>query len=489
MEERISVLAYAVRGRVVLKYCGQLGLMLAVLTLVPLGFALVQADWGIAVRLAILCAGLLLLGGLPARLPAPARIQDNEALTVTALAFIFSALFMSWPLMSAGMPFMDALFEAVSGVTTTGMSTLGSIEHRSATFLFTRAWMQWYGGLGIVVLSVALLLGHHAAARRLADPVASGEELMVTARSHARRSLILYLSLTLFGVALVWPLCGDGFSALVHVLSAVSTGGFSNFDASLAGLGSTSATVTLIALSFLGAVSMPLYWRMFHNGWAGGLRTFFDDVELRALLASCLLVGGLLTWLGWLHGAQAPWYHGMLMAFSAQTTAGFSTLPVAEMDPASKLVMIFSMTVGGSIGSSAGGIKLLRLLVLFRMLQLTIRSSALPSHAVAEPYLAGQKIETDDMLRALQLILLFIGILVLSWLPFVMLGYDPLDALFEVTSACGTAGLSTGIARPGLETVLKSILCFDMLAGRLEIIALLVVLYPRNWIGRRGEVL
>jgi trk system potassium uptake protein TrkH len=487
VDERSIVLAYAVRGRVVLKYCGQLALMLAVLTMVPLGFALWEADWGFAQRFGVLWGGLLLAGGGLARLPAPARIQGNEALTVTALAFIFSALLMSWPLMTSGIPFVDALFEAISGVTTTGLSTLGSIEHRSATFLFARAWMQWYGGLGIVVLSVALLMGHHAAARRLADPVESGEGLIVAARTHARHSLIVYLSLTVLGVALVWPLTGDGFSALLHVLSAVSTGGFSNSDASLAGLGSKGAAVAVMAVSFLGAVSLPLYWRMFHAGWGGGCRTVFADIELRALMVGCLLGGGLLTWLAWLHGAETPWYHGLLMAFSAQTTTGFSTLPVAGMDPASKLVMIISMLVGGSVGSSAGGFKLLRLLALLRLLQLMIRRSGMPPHAVVEPYLGGQKLETDDMLRALQLILLFIGVMVLSWLPFVALGYDPLDALFEVASACGTVGLSTGIARPELETVLKGVLCFDMLAGRLEIIALLVVLYPRNWIGRREE--
>jgi trk system potassium uptake protein TrkH len=476
-----------VRGRVVLKYCGQLALMLAVLTLVPLGFALLEAEWVPARRYAVLCAGLLLAGSLLARLVAPSRIQGNEALTITAMAFLCAPLLMSWPLMAAGMPFMDALFEAISGATTTGLSTLGSIENSSATFLFARAWMQWYGGLGIVVLSVALLMGHHAAARRLTDPVESGETLLVTARTHARRSFIIYLCLTLLGLALVWPLSGDGFLAVLHVLAAVSTGGFSSLDASLAGLGSTAA-VAVMAISFLGAVSLPLYWRISHGGWGRGLRALFEDVELRALLAGCLLVGGLLTWLAWLNGMETPWYHGLLMGFSAQTTTGFSSMPVADMDPASKLVMIMSMLVGGSVGSSAGGFKLLRLLILLRLLQLMIRRTAMPPHAVAEPHLAGEKLDSDDMLRALQLILLFIGIMALSWLPFVLLGYDPLDALFEVASACGTAGLSTGIARPELEAVLKGVLCFDMLAGRLEIVALLVVLYPRNWIGRREEV-
>ncbi|MDT8383831.1 MAG: potassium transporter TrkG [Gammaproteobacteria bacterium] len=486
MEQRISVLSYAVRGRVILKYGGQLALMLALLTLAPLGFSLLESEWARALRYAVICVGLLLGGGYLARLSAPDRLQANEALSIVAAAFLLSPLLMSWPMMAGDIGFVDALFEAVSGVTTTGLSTLGSVEHRPAGFLFARAWMQWYGGLGIVVLSVALLMGHHIAARRLADPAGSGEMLVGTVRIHARHSLIAYLGLTLLGLVVVWPLTGNGFDALLHVLAAVSTGGFSRFDASLAGLGSMAA-VAIMAISFLGAVSLPLYWRVIQAGWGGGWRTLAGDVELRALLGGALLVSALLSGLAWQHGVEAPWYHGLMMGFSAQTTTGFGTLPVAEMDPVSKLVMIMSMLVGGSIGSSAGGFKLLRLLILLRMLQLMIRRSSMPTHAVAEPYLAGQKLETDDLLRALQLILLFIGIMFLSWLPFVALGYDPLDALFEVASATGTVGLSTGIARPELETVLKGVLCFDMLAGRLEIVALLVVLYPRNWLGRREE--
>lgn len=487
MEQRITVLTYAVRGRVVLKYCGQLAFMLALLTLPPLGFALLDAEWGAAQRYALVCAGLLLAGYTLARLPAPALIQDNEALTITALAFLLTPALMSWPLMAAGIPVTDALFEAISGVTTTGLSTLGSIEHRPPGFLFTRAWMQWYGGLGIVVLSIALLMGHHAAARRLADPVESGESLVATARTHARHSLVVYVCLTLLGLAVVWPLAGDGFDALLLVLAAVSTGGFSAFDASLAGLGSAGAAAVL-AVSLLGAVSLPLYWRMVHAGPAAGFRALYGDVELRALLAGCLLVGGVLTWLAAEHGAATPWYHGPLMGVSALTTTGFATLPVADMDSASKLVMSVAMLVGGSVGSTAGGFKLLRLLILLRMLQLALRRLAIPPHAVAEPYLSGHKLDSDDILRSLQLILLFIGVTVLSWLAFVVLGYDPLDALFEVASACGTAGLSSGITRPELEPVLKGVLCFDMLAGRLEVIALLLVLYPRNWIGRRVRV-
>lgn len=487
-EETINVLMYAVRPRVVLKYCGQLSLMLALLTLAPLLFSLAETDWQLVTCYTIICSGLLLIGGLLARLPAPVRIQSNEALTVTAIMFLLAPLLMSWPLMIADVAYIDALFEAISGITTTGLSTLGSIAGRADTLLFARAWLQWYGGLGIVVLSVAILMGHQAAARRLTDPIESGDMLVMTARTHAQRTLFIYILLTLVGMTLVWPLSGNGFTALLHVLSAVSTGGFSNNDASLAGLGSRPVAMALMLISFLGAVSLPLYWRVAHAGWRGGLHALFTDVELRALFLACLLVGAILSGLNWLNGITAPWYHGFMLGISAQTTTGFATQAVASADPASKLVMIISMLIGGSVGSSAGGIKLLRLLIFFRLLQLILHRTGLTPHAVFVAKLAGHRLENDDIIRALQLILLFIIIMLLSWLPFLVMGYEPLSALFEVVSACGTVGLSSGIARPELEPVLKAVLCFDMLAGRLEIIALLVVLYPRNWFGRREEI-
>ena len=488
VEESIKVLLYAVRGRVVLKYGGQLAVVLAVLTLVPLAVAILETEWELVLRFSVLCSALFIAGGLFARLPAPEVIRINEALTVTALAFIVPALLMAWPMMAAKLSWVDAIFEAVSGITTTGLSTLHSVSDRPASFLFLRAWMQWYGGLGFIVLSVALLLGHHATARRLISPVESGEPLMATARTHARRTLIVYGCLTLFGLALVWPLSRNGFAAVLHVLSSVSTGGFSMFDNSLAGMPTRAAAIAVMAISFLSAISLTLYWKAVHAGWAKGLRNIVTDVELRTLVLACLLAGTLLSVLGWLHGSTAPWYHGFMLGVSAQTTTGFATQTVADLDPTSKLVMMISMLIGGSVGSSAGGFKVLRLIILFRAAQLMLRRTATQPHAVSDLYLGEQKLAADDVNRVLLLILLYIVIVVLSWLPFVVAGYDPLDSLFEVISACGTVGLSSGISRPELASLLKAVLCFDMLAGRVEIIALLVVLYPRNWFGRREVV-
>ncbi|WP_051906416.1 potassium transporter TrkG [Methylomarinum vadi] len=170
------------------------------------------------------------------------------------------------------------------------------------------------------------------------------------------------------------------------------------------------------------------------------------------------------------------------MGLSAQTTTGFANVDVAALDNASKLSLIFSMLVGGSIGSTAGGIKILRLLIVLRLLQFFIQRTALPAHAVLERQLSNDKLEADEIERVLMLILIFAGTVFGSWLPFLIMGYDPLDALFEVVSACSTTGLSTGISSPHLEAGLKWVLIIDMLLGRVEFLAFLLFMYPRTWL-------
>ena len=130
--------------------------------------------------------------------------------------------------------------------------------------------------------------------------------------------------------------------------------------------------------------------------------------------------------------------HGALNALSAQSTAGFASLNISTMDGGSKLVLMISMFLGGSIGSTAGGVKIWRLLILMRLLHLTIHRAAMPRDAVAQARLGGRRLESEEIQNALCLVLVFIVLIVLSWLPFVVMGHDPLDALFEVVSATAT---------------------------------------------------
>jgi trk system potassium uptake protein TrkH len=176
-----------------------------------------------------------------------------------------------------------------------------------------------------------------------------------------------------------------------------------------------------------------------------------------------------------------------MLAFFAQTTSGFSSMPCDQLDAGSKLVLIFSMLVGGGVGSTAGGFKVLRLLIAASVFRLIILRTCLPRHAVLEPRLAGRRLQNEEVQASLLLIVLFVMVVALSWLLFVAGGYNPLDSLFDVVSATATVGLSAGVTSTALPGYLKGVLCVDMLMGRLEIIAWLVMLYPGTWFGKRME--
>ena len=486
VEGRIEPLSYAVRGPVVLKYLGQLCAVLGLLNLVPTAVSVVSGDFGYGARSAGVALGFMVLGWPLARLVAPSQIQANEALVVVALAFLAAALGAAYPMYGAGLSAIDAVFESVSGVTTTGLTTLGTVEGQSAGFLFARSWLQWYGGLGVVVFSMVLLLIQPGApAKRLAVTETEEEDLIGGTRAYARRVLLVYASLTTLGIVWLMLLGVPAFSASAHALSAVSTGGFSLYDDSLKGLGGWPVQAAAMAIATAGAVSLPLYYRASRLGWG----TFLRNGELRALLLAALIATAALGALMVLNGQWTPaeaLREAPLMAFSAQTTTGFSSVPIAEMNQACQLVLIVSMLVGGSVGSSAGGIKTLRLLILLRLVQLLILRTRLPRHAVAEPRLGGERLDPREIERALLLILLFIIAICLSWLPFLIAGHDPLGALFDVVSATATVGLSAGVTAADLHPFLKTVLCFDMLLGRVEILALLVLLYPGTWLGRRN---
>jgi len=291
--------------------------------------------------------------------------------------------------------------------------------------------------------------------------------------------------MTGFGIIVLGMLGAGWFNGVIYSLSAVSTGGFSPHDASLAGLNSQWLQGMVILLSVAGAIPLVLYFRSFKEG----ARVLIRDRQVQGLLIAGL-VAALITGLfltqdgfGWAQALR----HGVLNAFSAQSTAGFSTLDISQLNTGAKLTLIFSMFLGGGVGSTAGGIKIIRLLILGQLLYIFLQRPGMPRQAVAEASLGRRRLETDEIQNALSIVFIFLIFLGISWLIFIGMGHNPLDSLFEVVSAIGTVGLSSGISAPDLHPFLKGVLCADMLLGRLEIIAWLVLFYPRTWIGRRLE--
>jgi trk system potassium uptake protein TrkH len=460
--------------------------VLAVLAMVPLVMSLIFGENYITVRYAIVVGALTVVGLGTARLRAPSSMQTNEGMALVALIFLFAPLTMCYPMMSSGMSFLDALFEAVSGVTTTGLSTKATLVGAPATFLFGRAWMQWYGGLGIIVFSLAFVIQPGLLAKGLAVTETETDDLVGGTRAYARQVLIIYGVLTALGIIGSLSV-GVGFGdAVLYTLAAVSTGSFAPHDGSLASLG-WPAQIWITLLCLAGAIPLTFYYRMLKKKrWIGAEFLQLQAIVVASLVVS-LAVGAAMRLSGGMSWPQVV-HHAPLLAFSAQTTAGFSSMPCAQLDSGSKLILIFSMLVGASVGSTGGGFKLLRLLIAASVFRLILLRTCMPKHAVIEPRLvAGRRLQNEEIHAALLLIVLFVAVIALSWLPFVAMGYSPLDSLFEVVSATGTAGLSVGLTSATLPAVLKVVLCIDMLMGRLEIIAWLVMLNPGTWFGRRME--
>ncbi|MHA2316092.1 MAG: potassium transporter TrkG, partial [Candidatus Hermodarchaeia archaeon] len=136
---------------------------------------------------------------------------------------------------------------------------------------------------------------------------------------------------------------------------------------------------------------------------------------------------------------------------SAQSTAGFATLDISQLNAGAKLTLIFSMFLGGGVGSTAGGIKILRLFILGQLLYVFLQRPSMPKQAVVEASLGRRRLETDEIQNALSIVFVFLAFIGISWLIFLGMGHNPLDSLFEVVSAIGTVGLSTGISAPALH--------------------------------------
>jgi trk system potassium uptake protein TrkH len=344
--------------------------------------------------------------------------------------------------------------------------------------------MQWYGGLGIVILSLAIMVRPGLTAKRLSLTGPPEDDLVGGTRAHARRVLIVYLLLTAGGYLLFVVLGGGLWNGLLYILPAVSTGGFAPVDGSLAEVGGLALGWVVLLTCVAGALPLAVY----HRARRRGPGAFTGDLQVQlvvlALLVSTVATAACFHWLEGMSWSETA-RHAPAMAISAQTTAGFSSLETGTLGPASRLVLILAMTLGGGAGSTAGGIKLIRLLILLGIIRRVLRSMSAAPRTVLTTRVRGHQVTDGEVQDALMVMLLFAITVTLSWLPFLACGHDPLDALFEVVSATGTVGLSSGVTSTTLPVGLKLVLCADMLLGRLELIAWLVLLYPRTWIGRR----
>ncbi|MFW0858611.1 MAG: TrkH family potassium uptake protein [Dehalococcoidia bacterium] len=479
------------RFKSVLHYLGMVLTILGLCMLLPLAFALYYGGGdSLAFVLSIvvtISTGLILWHLVPR---GKEGISRREALFLVALIWVVASAFSALPFWLGGMfeSFLDAYFEAVSGLTTTGATVLYPIETQPHGLLLWRSLIQWLGGMGIVMLFVALfpILGIGAAHLFEAEiPGPQVERLTARIRDTAKILWQAYLGLSLLQVLLLLLAGMSLFGALVTTFSTMSTGGFLHRDLSI-GAYANPVIEGIVAFFMIAAgVNFGLYYILL---WQRRPQRFFANVELRAyfafLFGAILLVGIDLVRSMGLSAGEALRYAGF-QAISIMTTTGFITTDFNAWPEFSKAVLLILMLIGGCAGSTGGGLKVIRILVLVKLgyrqvllafnpravIPLKLGRDAMPSGIVSE--IAGFAI--------LYLFILVAGFLIMS-----AVGLDQTTALSSVLATLGNVGPGLGLVGP-MENYFfvpaagKVTLIVCMLVGRLELLTFLALFSPSFW--------
>ena len=405
-------------------------------------------------------------------------LEMNEALVVTALAYLVFAIAGAIPFLPH-VPAIDALFESMSGFTTTGL-TVVPLAALPSSLLFFRAFSQWIGGAGIIILSVVILTGSGLSSKRLYGLEFGEDKLAGNVRATARLVFRVYAVLTAAGILALALSGASYFEALLLAPAALSTGGFSPYPDSVGRFADGAVPWVLTGLMLLGATSLPLY----HLARRQGPAVVWRDPQTRALMLT-LLASTLLLWFS-ANFDLGRLFPSVFQAASSITTTGFGLSREAEWSDSTKVLTLLLMSIGGSTGSTAGGIKLLRIIMTLAVIRWFVVRLLLPREAHVPLRVGAATVEREDLDYVFAFVAGYVLVLLLSGLALTLAGYPGIDALYESASAIGTVGLSTGIASAEAPGWVKILLSMEMWIGRVELMPVLVLLYWRTWFAEKG---
>jgi trk system potassium uptake protein TrkH len=459
--------------------------------LAPLGISLYDGDgsvYPIAGAMLITCT----LGGAGyfwTRGRQDHHLSHRDGVMIVTFGWVVAGLVATLPyLLSGAIPdFSDAYFESISGFTTTGSSILADVERLSRSILLWRSQTQWLGGMGIIVLSIAVLpfLGVGGMQLYKAEtPSPVVDKLTPRISDTAKALWKIYIFLTLLQIILLFLGGMSLFDAVNHTFATMPTGGFSTKNASIAHYQSAYIDYVVILFMLIAGMNFALHYRLMK----GRVGTFFSDPELRAYL---LIAGTLTLMVAWdIYGTI---YNSFVDAFryasfqvvSILTTTGFVTADYEKWPAFSQLILLLCMFVGSMAGSTGGGIKIVRLVLMIRHSYLELFRIIHP-HAVTVVKVGDIPVPQTIMRSIWGFFFLYVGIYVAATLLMSFIGLDVISAISSVATCLGNVGPGLGTVGPmdnfsGVPLVGKWILIVCMLLGRLEIYTLLVLLVPGFW--------
>jgi len=478
------------------------GLLLAA----PLIVDLIYGNYEAAKGFAIAGAAAMIVGELARRLYSGKRhLSRIEGLAVVAFTWLVVAVFGAIPYVWNGLGFVDAAFESMSGLTTTGATIFRDFSLYSEGVFFWRGMTQWLGGMGVIALFIAILPALAIAGRQLFFAEAPGpdeERLTPRIRHTAIRLWGLYVVLTAAEVGALWWAGMPLFDAICNAFTTMAAGGFSPNPESIAGYANPAAEWVFVGFMFIAGANYTLWYRFFR----GKPLSLFRDEEFRVYLVvfigAALLLGAFLYQFsldpGEAYLAGAP-QGGVLDGASIETiarqssfqvltiltTAGFATDDFNLWSDKAKSVLLLLMFLGGCAGSAAGGPKLIRLWLVAKFTYLEL-FKVLHPHGVRPVRLGKRVVSVDIMQSIVAFFLLYLVVFSTSVVVLVGFGADMLTGITASIATLGNIGPGFSMVGPmanyaDFDPVSKWVLFVNMWVGRLEVITVLIFLQPQVW--------
>ena len=421
--------------------------------------------------------------------PASPDIYIREGFAIVALCWIVFSLVGAMPyVLSRAIPDpIDAFFEAVSGFSTTGASVVADVEALPKGVLLWRSLTNWLGGMGVLVLMLAILPSVKGSALfilRAEAPGPSPDKFVPKIGKTAKILYLMYVLMTLLQVILLrlggMPL----FDCVVHSLSTAGTGGFSSRNASVGAYGSLYAEIVIAVFMFLFGVNFTLYYMSFK----GGIKKALRDEELRFYALITFVAIALISIDTYGKGYHTFWEalrHSSFQVSSVITTTGFSTQDFGNWPLFSQTVLLLLMFIGAMAGSTGGGLKCVRALILLKAIKREVKKSIHPK-AASVIAINGKRAEESSVYGILVYLAIYLALIILGTLLVSINGKDFLTTSTSVISCINNVGPGLGAAGPagnyaGFSGLSKMVLSMLMLTGRLEIFPLLMLFTPGFW--------
>ncbi|UZE92014.1 MAG: TrkH family potassium uptake protein [Methanosarcinales archaeon] len=487
------------RNRLIISYSGFLLMGMGLILLMPLLLIIVYPGEVIYAYSFIIPGLLALAGGFVLwrffRVdPALAPLRRPQALILIGVFWVTACLFGATPFVIGFiLSPLDGFFEAVSGWTTTGL-TMVDVAMCPHIFLFWRSLMQFVGGAGFAVLMLTAIIGPKSGVASVYSAEARTERLLPAIRHTARMIIDIYLLYFFMGTILYYFAGMPLFDSTNHSMCALSTGGFSTQPGSIGAYQSLEIEIVTMVLMVLGSLSFAFHYLLL----SGKLGKAVKDIELKVMYTSVIVFLPIVTYslvYGFYHSPLQGFRHALFNVVSALTTTGYMTASGENMHHFGYLAL-FSLTVlmciGGSTGSTAGGIKRYRVGLIAKSIFWEIKARLLPESAVIgrTTWYAGEKETiTPDLFMEISIFTFAYALLYIAGvIVFLLSGYSVAGAMFEHASAMGTVGLSIGITGPSMPVSCKIMEIIGMILGRLELWAVLIsIATPFEWIiSRRG---